>query len=358
MKNDTNDDILRCSFCNKTQKEVRKLIAGPTVFICNECVDICLDIIVEDRQLEARTGISARDLVVTLDKNIVGQNAAKIALSSAFFRHHLRPLVDQNARHAKSNILLVGPRGSGKTSAVRLLAQELGFPCTAVDAYRFTGQGLLRGTSFLEDLYAQAGHITANNEPRSVVCIEHIDRIAGWNEGNDPELRAQETLLEILEGETVEISTERGRTEKVRTHDVLFVCCGTFPDLDPKMGSEGIIRYGFLPELAAQLPVCIGFEALTGGDMVRILTSPGGPLQEYLKLFDLEGMSLSVTQEALQAIADEAARRQGGARSLRALLESMALEVSAELATRLGPEEYVVDERFIRERVLSAGRQC
>ena len=356
MKNDPGDDILRCSFCNRTQKEVRKLIAGPTVFICNECVDVCMDIIVEDRLLEARAGISARDLAAALDKNIVGQDAAKIALSSAFFRHHLRSLASQHARHAKSNILLVGPRGSGKTSAARLLAQELGLPFTAVDAYRFTGQGLLRETSFLEDLHTQAGHSTANNSLRGVVCIEHIDRIAQWDDGNDPGLRAQDTLLEILEGGTVEISGERGRSEKLGTHDILFVCCGTFPDLDPKMGSEGIIRFGFLPELAAQLPVCIGFEALTGSDMARILTLPDGPLQEYLKLFELEGVSLSVTQEALQAIANEAARRQSGARSLRALLESMALEVSAELAIQLGPEEYVVDDRFIRERVVSTNR--
>ena len=350
------NEILRCSFCNKSQKEVLKLIAGPTVFICDACVDVCLDIIKEDRLLRAQETVrSAQDLRAALDAGVIGQSAAKVALSAVFSRHHFRITSGQDMGLGKSNVLLVGPAGSGKTLSVMLLASELGLPFAAIDATRLADPFYFKTINLVEALYETAYDPQAAAQEalriKGVVCIENLDRIAARKQRNDPGLQAQETLLEVLEGGTVEIFAGRGRTAKIQPKDVLFVGCGKFPDLSLKLGSEGVIRFGFLPELAARFPICIGFEALTATNMAEILTKPDGLLREYIKLFEVEGLSLSVTQGAIEAIAREAARRQGGARSLRALLEHVALEVSSEMAAQPGLQEYVVDDTFIRDRI-------
>ena len=352
-KKDT-EEIFSCSFCNKSQREVKKLIAGPTVFICDECVDICLDIIAEDRIIERmntmNTTPSIQSLQIALDRHLEGQAAAKLTLATIFHNHHARViLADQSM--GKANALLAGPTGSGKSLAVETLAREIALPFAVIHATRLSGLSYFKDVNVLQVLHDQTGG-DARKAGKGVICIEQVDRIASREGSNELGLRVQETLLHTLDGGKVEVGLGREKV-MIDTTNILFVACGSFPGLDRALGNEDLVRFGFLPEFAARFPVCIEFEALGERELAAILTKPGGLLEEYRKLFEMDGLKLSFSQEAIQAIAREAAKRQGGARSLRSLLESVALELSAETLTRPDLQEYVVDETFVRDRIRS-----
>lgn len=345
------DEVLRCSFCNKSQREVKKLIAGPTVFICDECVDVCLDIIAEDRMLERKEQPSSvPSLLKILDERLVGQAAAKPLLATVFGNHKSRVLTGDLEFKEKSNLLLIGPTGSGKTLAINLLAQELGLPFVTVDAARLSGLSYFKEVDILKALYDQAEG-NAEAAGKGVVCIEQIDRILSREMPKSLSLRVQENLLQILEGTVLEVPVAANKVVTIDTRYILFVGCGTFLGVDARLGGEALIRFGLLPEFAARFPICIGFEALGESEMIELLTRPGGLLDEYLKLFQMEGVNLSFNQEAIRAIACEAARRQAGARSLRSLLESLALDLSSEFATGIRKEYVVVDISFLRNRL-------